>query len=229
MKTLAKSFVILLLASVSTHAQVGTNWLRNPSFESGSGSTLNNWTTSSGATRDIEPTHALTGTNSLRLTGAFTTLNGIAYALQTFNTTPGTAWDLSGYGVSFSGAGPQGSSYAALKMIWLNSNNQPIAPGVTLIGNPVGGSIPGIESLVTINSSSPADTWLAMNVRGIAPSGAARVQFEALFVNLSFPSQSGAAWLDDLSAGVYVPEPSTAALIGVGLFLSFIVMRARRN
>jgi hypothetical protein len=222
MKTILKRArpVFGLMAAVALATSTHANVLLNPSFESAVGNRVTDWTWFDNAWQSSA--NARTGGYSLQLYGNWQWAWNAAGAFQSQPTVPGDTWDFTGYGLNYSADPLLGQNFGLLKIVWFDSGNNALQP---LPGQgALFGANPGIESAF-INSSTPTDQWHFLSASGVAPEGAASVQLLVLFLQPNF--ESGAAWFDDISAVLTpIPEPSSMALLGLGL-LSLPLLRRR--
>lgn len=213
----------VLLAVGFLTATAPANILLNPGFESGVDGRVTEWQWFDNAWQASDVVHS--GTSALKVYGNWQWAWNAAGAFQTAPTQPGDTWDLTGYGLNYSVDPLVGQNFGLLKIVWFDASNsalQPLpGPGALF------GDNPGIESAF-INSSTPTDEWQFLSASGVAPPNAASVQFLVLFLQPNW--ESGAAWFDDISATVTpIPEPSSLALLGLGLLsLPFATRRLRR-
>jgi hypothetical protein len=75
-------------------------------------------------------------------------------------------------------------------------------------------------------STLPINTWQQFSAVGIAPAGTAAVRLNLLHVQLSPSASNGSIFFDDAVLGI-VPEPTSAALVILGIF-GFLGYERRR-
>jgi hypothetical protein len=143
------------------------------------------------------------GTGALKEFGTFP---GVSGAFQSFPTTPGTAWSLSGFGLNASSDPMQTGNFGEVKISFQNAANTELL---------------GIDSN-HIDTSTPQNVWTPLLATGVAPAGTDHVNLFALFVQPQFAG--GSTFFDDLSGSV-VPEPASVGLFGIA---GLSVLRRRR-
>jgi hypothetical protein len=136
----------------------------------------------------------------------FGTFPGVSGVFQTFPTTPGSAWSLSGFGLNASSDAMQADNFGTLKISFQDAGNNELL---------------GIDSN-HITNATPQDQWIAMIANGVAPAGTNHVNLFALFVQPA--TNGGSALFDDLS-GSAVPEPATLGLVGIVMICYTLVRR----
>jgi hypothetical protein len=192
----------MLAAGLVQSTASAQNVLANPGFEVGSavgspdvgGATGwtafgNTFTTS--APNPLPPgPHA--GTGALKEFGTF---SGVSGAFQDFPATPGTIWQLTGFGLNASSDPMQPANFGLAKISFQGAS----------------GEILGIDSN-HIDVNTPSNIWTPLLAQGVAPAGTTHVQLFALFVQPAF--NGGSAFFDDFS-GQVIPEPASIGLLGL--------------
>ena len=192
------------------------NVLVNPSFDTGRSAGNGDvggavgWTAFGNvfnvATPNPVPTGPHSGPGALKEFGTFP---GVSGAFQTFVTTPGTPWTLSGFGLNSSSDPMQADNFGTLKISFQDAGNAELL---------------GIDSN-HITIATPQNIWTPMSANGVAPAGTTHVNLFALFVQPNF--NGGSAFFDDLSGGT-VPEPATLGLASIVVLGSTCVRRRFR-
>src|SRR4051812_45534895 len=197
---MGRNKIILLGASLLAAATISMrasaqNVLANPGFETGTavgtGDTgaIPGWNSFGNAFNVSAPNpppvgpHA--GTGALKEFGTFP---GVSGAFQSFPTTPGTAWTLTGFGMNSTADPMQAGNFGEAKISFQNAANAEIL---------------GIDSN-HIDTATPQNVWTSLQATGVAPAGTDHVNFFALFVQPAFAG--GSSFFDDFSASVVVPE-----------------------
>ena len=194
------AFLAALVLATATNGF--TNVLTNPGFETDAvldappTPVVSSWTTGGGgsantASANGDPTHSGTGSLLLAGFGGF----GVPLAYQAFPANPGETWNFQGY-MRTTNTLPADATFGLLKIVWVNSLGQEIAPGTAIIGTANNSANPGVESTPFLNSASALNTWIFTRAQGVAPSGTAQVRLFALMVDQS----AGAGYFDDLDA-----------------------------
>jgi opacity protein-like surface antigen len=192
--------LVLLCSAVTSSAQ---NVLVNPGFETGTApgnadvGGAPGWSAFGNvfnvSSPNPNPVGPHSGTGALKEFGTFP---GVSGAFQSFPTTAGTAWSLSGFGLNASSDAMQPDNFGTLKISFQDAGNNEIL---------------GIDSN-HITNATPQNVWTLMTANGVAPAGTNHVNLFALFVQPNF--NGGSAFFDDLSGGA-VPEPATLALSAI--------------
>jgi hypothetical protein len=212
MKTCIKIVGISIATSVAFAAQA--NLLSDPGFESGTvvPSGMGGWATFNGAA--FSTAYARTGAYSMVDSGP----GGyhVPGSFQYDPATPGVSYLLTGYAfipTALSSASDQGF----LQITFVDSTTTQdlgtvqTSPGHALVSTPI------------VNNSSPTGTWIFMSEIATAPANTAYAEPFTLVLDADAPTT---VYFDDLSLTV-VPEPSTLALMGVGLIAPFILRRRK--
>jgi hypothetical protein len=144
---------------------------------------------------------SLSDPNSLKIFGPFFQFGGSGVVQGGFAATEGQLWEASAYAQIDSRDAMDPQNFAVVKLEFLNSSN-------TVIGF--------AESPQITTSSLPANTWQQFIAQGTAPAGTTTAQIVLVHVQLDNPPAGGAIFFDNTAFGI-VPEPATAALVGLGL------------
>lgn len=167
------------------------------------------WTNNlSGGTALYSTAYAQSGAQSLVIdsTGAGAWSSPNVY--QTFPASPGDEFNFKGYMLRSAAIGD--ASFGLLKMEFRDAGNAILAPASASIGT-INVPFPGVESTPFLNNGSVAvDTWLFTELQGVAPAGAATVQFYLLNVNQGIAP--GPMYFDNVTATKIVVPPSTASI-----------------
>jgi PEP-CTERM motif len=200
------------LALTGSNAQA--NLLSDPGFESGTPvpSGVGGWGIFNGAA--FSTAQANTGIYSMLDSGpgGYT----VPGSYQFLPSSAGLSYYLTGYGDAT--APLTGASQGFLQITFFSgadgtgSNLGTVAtsPGNAQPSNP-------------ITSTSPTGTWLPLNETVTAPAGTASIAVYTLVLDANATSVA----FDDLNL-VQVPEPSTPALLGMGLALPLYLIRRRK-
>ncbi len=202
------------LIAIGNSTSQAQNLLSDPGFESGTpvSSGVGGWQVfGNGAFSTAE---AYTGVYSMLLSGpgGYT----VPGSVQFLASAPGLEYDLTGYGYTSSAL--TGASAGFLQVTFFSGANGTgsnlgtveTSPGNALASN-------------KITSTSPTGTWISLDTGTFeAPAGTASIAAYTLVLDANATS----VYFDDLSLTT-VPEPSSYALVGMGLG-AFFVWR-RRN
>ena len=202
----------LALSMSTTQAQ---NLLSDPSFESGTvvPSGVGGWGTFNGAA--FSTAQALTGTYSMLNAGpgGYT----VPGSFQFLPSSAGLSYVLTGYGEAT--APLTGASEGFLQVTFFSGANGAGSNLGTVATSPGNAQLSNL-----ITSSSPTGTWLPLNETVTAPAGAASIAVYTLVLDANATSVA----FDDLVLN-QVPEPSSLALLGMGLGLPFFSLRRRNS
>jgi hypothetical protein len=214
MKTSIKvvSICIATVAAFTFTAQ-GQNLLSDPGFESGTvvPSGMGGWATFNGA--HFSTAFADTGSFSMDNAGGGNF--SVPGAFQYVAAQPGVSYLLTGFAFVPTTL-PGGTSEGFLQMTFVDSTTTvnlgtvQTSPGNALVSTPV------------VNNASPTGTWIPLSLIATAPAGTAYAEPFTLVLD----QNPTTVYFDNLSLTV-VPEPSTLALLGVGLVAPFFVRRRK--
>lgn len=170
--------------------------LLNPSFESGTGASADNWASFGNAFR--EGTGARTGDFSMKMFGNFSGSFNVTGTFQDFAINVGESASASVFAQSLAGDFLQGGNRALLKLIYRDAGNNDLV----------------FAESALINASSTPDTFLNLTAAlGPAPVGTHHGSVFLLFLQES-DNAGGSVFFDDVSVQV-VPEPATLAVLGL--------------
>ena len=199
--------VTTMTLGINVNAQ---NLLSDPGFESGTfvPSGVGGWGGFNGAA--FSTTVHRTGTMSM----FDANVNNVPGSFQFLPAAPGSQWDLTGYGLS-TGLPPQSSGpvFGLIQVTFFdgpNGSGNNLGTVLTSPGN--------AQTSANIDSSSPLNSWIFLDTGvATAPAGAQSIAAYTIFVNFTslVPTPLG-AYFDDLSL-TQVPEPSSLAIVGLGL------------
>ena len=206
-------FVALAFESATVQAQ---NLLTDPGFESDTSVTdgIGGWTPFNGAA--FSDAEARSGSYSLLDSGpgGYT----VPGSYETLSSAPGLEYDLTGYG--FTSSALTGASAGFLQITFFDGpdgtgNN--LGTVQTSPGNALASS--------QITSSSSTGTWIALDTgTATAPTGTESLAVYTLVLDANATS----VYFDDLSL-TQVPEPSSLALLSMGLGLPFYFLRRKNS
>jgi hypothetical protein len=201
------------LAVSSLRTQAAVNVLVDPNFDLGAG-----WNTFNGAHYD-NTGPVLTPPNSMNLV----TLNNVPGAFEQFPALQGDAWAATGFGQTPSpllGQPFGGASFGGLQITFFDAANNNLGTVETSPGNALFSNM--------IDQNSPAGQWIPLAVTAHAPAGTAYGQVFAIMIDFGSPAPEG-IYVDNMSMSITpAPEPSSMALLGVGLFGSVCAWRRRK-
>ena len=193
------AIAFLCTTGTITTTAIETNVLSNPSFESGTGATANNWTQFNfayrTATNDIQSAFiALDGDHSMKMYGPFNAgLNASGAYQNIAGASAGETWRFSGFALNWSGDPMTNTTgYGVAQLIFLDAANNSLQ----------------VQDSQHFNSATPVDEWQYFQVTGTAPAGTVAVQVQLLHFGKS--GIAGSVWWDNLSA-VLAPDPNAVA------------------
>ncbi len=185
-------------------AAMTTNALLNPGFETGAASNTDvnaaHWlqfgsTYRTPTNQTFAAVTALKGAYAMKMFGPFNPGIGAVGVYQdiTAGVHPGQLWQLTGFGLNWSGDPMTGSNgYGVAQIVFMDSTN---------------GFIQTIEG-PHYGTGTPTDLWQPFTVAATAPAGAVGVRIYLL--HLGQAGNSGSIWWDDLAAAP-VPTSGTVA------------------
>ncbi len=192
---------VIALATATTGV---ANLIVNPSFEDG----LTGWTVDGkGGTVETSTAYAQSGTLSLAIDATGAGAWASPEAFQSFAASEGDEFYFSGYMLTPTVI--PNASFGVLKMVFRNAGGADLVPASVSLGN-LNIAFPGAES-DPLDSSGPAETWVFGETQAVAPADTVSVSFYLLNVN---SASSGTIYFDTITA---VPEPTSLALLGLGL------------
>jgi hypothetical protein len=221
--------VAAMLAFTASTAQA-QNLLVNPGFEDAGGFTANPITLST-----VNMGWALFGQSSQSDMSASTDYpHSGNYALLEQNA-PGNNWNPAGAyqivsGVSV-GTTYSFSAFYLADTTMTGSFTTPVAVQVGFLDaslNPLGTvETPGVNAGGFTWDVPALDNWYQASITGTAPAGTAYAVVYAMFMS-NGQTSTDSIYFDD-AALVAIPEPSTLALIGLGLAVPFGLLRRRQS
>lgn len=168
------------------------------------------WTLNiAGGTIQTSDLYAQSGLQSLAIDSTGAAAWSVPNTFQSFAASEGQVFNLSGY--MFTPTVIADASFGIFKIEFTDSVGTILEPAAVTIGTSAGGPFFGAES-AQLNAGSPANTWIFAETEAEAPANTASVFFYALNVNQG--NAPGAMYFDSIAA---VPEPTSLALLGLGL------------
>jgi hypothetical protein len=201
--------VVALSAGIPAQAQ---GLLTDPGFESGG--VASPWSTFNGGA--FSQTFAHSGTWSMQDNGhgGF----GVPGSFQILATVGGSAYDLSGFGLTPTTPGT-GTTFGALQITFFSGPNGTGSNLGTVATTPGNAQVSN-----QINANSPTGVWIPLDTgTAIAPAGAQSLEAFTIVVD----QNAANVYFDDISL-VAVPEPSSFALAGLGALGLLAVLRRRK-
>jgi hypothetical protein len=217
----AASFIVASLG-LGTITAPAAGLLSDSGFESGTPvpSGIGGWGIFNGAAFSQVVAH-----NGLWSMADFTPSGNVPGSFQFLAATPGSQWDLTGFGLT-TGLPPQ-SAGPVFGLIQLTFFSGPNGTGTDL--GTVETSPGNAKGSGQITAASPINTWIPLDT-GIAtaPAGAQSIGAYSIFVNFtSLTTAPLGAYFDDLTL-TQVPEPSSLAILGLGLVVAGCGLRRQR-
>jgi len=218
----------LLCQSVAANPVLNTNLLNDPGFEASPGPT-GGPDASKGDVSTASGTYGWSGWNNWTAPyGAFYTSSVAQSGTQAGKTYSGPNGGLYQY-VAITGAGGDQFSASAwfYNMSGTNALNGQETDDIRVIFTDAAGTTLATDvSPVSLNASSPTNTWTQLSVTGLVPTTATKAQVMMFFNN---PAGAGGALFTDnasfsLSA---VPEPASLGLLALGGLGMLLIGRKR--
>ncbi len=189
-------FSVLVLTAMAARA----NSLLNPGFETGTTNIPDSWVVFNSAFRTgtNDTNFGITshsGVYSLKTFGPFAPTLDASGAYQSFSTSAGQSWRLTGYALNWQNDLLAGAdAYGVAELVFLDST------GGT-------GNVLQVSATPHLGQDVPfpIDTWQFIEVDGTAPTGTTTVRAQVAHVGQA--GQSGSVWWDDLN--LYQPTGVT--------------------
>lgn len=209
MRRLACGKALALAFIVAAWHPCLANLLADPSFEATGSGGWDLYVSHSNFQFDPDSTlEAHSGSQSCRLSWSSPIPAwNVADAAQTISVTPGLFWTASVYAKITTALDSPAAAY--LETIFYNASWQEVGK----IASP---QISGVTD------------WTQLSNAGVVSNGAAYARYRLVVFNMDGVSDSGTIYWDDASADAVIPEPASAALLGVGLVAAALSRRSRR-
>lgn len=239
-KTIGIGIGVVAALAISASTTQAQNLLVNGSFENAGGFTANPITTTSGpgATTGVDLGWATFGGSQDSMSSAASSPQDGSFALLAVNN-PGNSWNPQGAYQIVSGITPGTYTFSAYFLkdstqngAWTGTYNTPIALQLNfgnLVGNvwtTVGGAT-ATWGFGPVDGAIPSfDTWYQGSVSLAAPVGASEAEVYLFSMDYG-QTAPDIAFFDN--ASLTVPEPSSLALVAMGLGLPFFFLRRRKS
>jgi hypothetical protein len=207
MKILSWLMGLALGIAVASSSNANPNLLSDPGFESGTPlpGMIGGWA----MVVDAAFSQAYHRSGAWSMENYYNPAGFHGVSLQAVAATPGADYTLAGW--AFTPNTLSSSSSLGLLILSFTDAN--------------GGLIGQYLTSASLDSASPANTWVQLSVDGTAPANAASVIAETTLWN---PGPGDAVYFDDLSLTV-VPEPSALTVLSAGLGLGLLGRRRMRQ
>jgi hypothetical protein len=176
----------MLPGIVPAAADIVSNVLSNPGFESGNGTTNADWVSSGNVYR--MSSHARSGSWSTKMYGNWGIpgqANGSSVS-RVFSAQPGQTWEGRGWVSTWSEDPIAGSNRAQLAIVFLDEASN---------------ALWSVYSPRWLDTNTPWNTWQQLDIRSSAPVDTEYVRFSAYFLQ-PWPFTNGSAWFDDCAFGL---------------------------